>query len=83
MLPEPPRPDLIAAMIFDPLAGIVDLEAHLTDLADRATAHDYRFDRHAVRNELQAATFRLRSAASIRLFVSPTGMMAIETIPIA
>ena len=79
--PQPRQPDLIATMAFDPLAGIVDLETHLDDLKERAAAHDGRFDRHAVRNELQAATFRLRDAATIRLLVSPTGAIAIETTP--
>ncbi len=78
---QPRQPDLIATMAFDPLAGVVDLETHLDELKDRVAAHAGRFDRHAVRNELQAATFRLRGAATIRLLVSPTGAIAIETTP--
>lgn len=79
--PHPRQPDLIATMAFDPLAGIVALEAHLADLRAQAEAQGCRFDRHAVRNELQAATFRLRGTATIRLLVSPTGAIAIETTP--
>ena len=71
--------DLIATMAFDPMAGIVELEHHLAMLKDDATALGYPFDRHGVRNELQAATFRLRASASVRLLVSPTGALAIET----
>jgi para-aminobenzoate synthetase/4-amino-4-deoxychorismate lyase len=80
-LPEPRASDLAVTMAFDPMAGIADLEDHLTGLKDQASALGYRFDRHAVRNELQAATFRLRTGASIRLLVSPTGALAIETTP--
>jgi para-aminobenzoate synthetase / 4-amino-4-deoxychorismate lyase len=71
-------PDLETTMAFDPLAGIVDLEAHIATIREQARAHGYPFDRHAVRNELQAATFRLREARSIRLLVSPSGALAIE-----
>ncbi len=81
--PEPRPRDLAATMTFDPLAGIADLEVHLDALKDEASGLGYRFDRHAVRNELQAATFRLRDAAAIRLLVSPTGALAIETTPAA
>ncbi len=79
MPPETRQPDLIVTMAFDPMAGIADLDDHLIGLRDRAAALGYRFDRHAVRNDLQAATFRLRQAATIRLLVSPTGTLAIET----
>jgi len=78
---EPPRRDLSAVMSFDPMAGIADLEAHLAALRDEAAAFDYPFDRHSVRNELQAATFRLRGAATVRLLVSPSGALAIESSP--
>ncbi|MES2339366.1 MAG: hypothetical protein V4537_14830 [Pseudomonadota bacterium] len=81
MPPDARQSDLVTTMAFDPMAGIADLEAHLAGLKDQATAHGYRFDRHAVRNELQAATFRLRGAARVRLLVSPTGALAIEVSP--
>lgn len=73
--------DLVATMAFDPMAGIVDLEDHLATLKGQAAANGGRFDRHAVRNELQAATFRLREPATVRLLVSPSGALAIETTP--
>jgi para-aminobenzoate synthetase/4-amino-4-deoxychorismate lyase len=81
MPPAPRQRDLTVTMAFDPMAGLGDLESHLSELKDQAATLGYRFDRHAVRNELQAATFRLREAASIRLLVSPTGALAIETSP--
>jgi para-aminobenzoate synthetase/4-amino-4-deoxychorismate lyase len=39
----------------------------------------FTFDRHGARNELQAATFRLREPKKLRLLLSPTGALAIET----
>src|SRR3546814_3085457 len=38
----------------------------------------FAFDRHAARNELQAATFRLRTQSRVRLLLSRRGSMAIE-----
>ena len=81
ILPADTPRDLVATMAFDPMAGVVDLEDHLATLKEQASAQGNRFDRHAVRNELQAATFRLRTPATIRLLVSPTGALAIETTP--
>jgi para-aminobenzoate synthetase/4-amino-4-deoxychorismate lyase len=43
-----------------------------------AAAFGFAFDRHAARNELQAATFGKRRPATARLLLSPTGAMAIE-----
>lgn len=78
MTPDPRKADLEAAMAFDPLTGIADLDAHLAAMKTAATAAGTPFDRHAVRNELQAATFRLREARRVRLLVGPTGALAIE-----
>jgi len=77
---DPPyrKPDLVAAMTFDPLAGIADLDRHLDTMKADAAARGYSFDRHAVRNELQAATFRLRDSRGLRLLLSPSGALAIE-----
>lgn len=74
-------PDLVAQMAFDPHVGILALDDHIGALKTDADARGYRFDRHDVRNELQAATFRLREARAIRLLVSPTGAIAIEVMP--
>lgn len=75
------QPDLVATAAFDPLSGIAELETHLTTIAEEARARGYPFDRHAVRNELQAATFRLREARNVRLLLSPSGALAIEISP--
>lgn len=72
------RYDLLETMAFDPLEGIRLLELHLTRLKASADALGFAFDRHGVRNELQAATFRLRDHSRVRLMVSRGGAVAIE-----
>ena len=73
--------DLVETMAFDPLVGIALLERHLERMKESAAALGFAFDRHAVRNELQAATFRLRRAARIRLVLARTGTVALEVAP--
>jgi hypothetical protein len=73
--------DLSVTMRFDPEEGIADLEQHLDELKRQADEQGFRFDHHAARNELQAATFGRRRAATARLVLSPTGTMAIEVRP--
>jgi para-aminobenzoate synthetase/4-amino-4-deoxychorismate lyase len=70
--------DLEVTLNFDPDEGIGDLDRHLDQLKSAAEAQGFKFDRHAARNELQAATFGKRRAAIARLLLSPTGAMAIE-----
>ncbi len=72
------RFDLIETMAFDPDEGLLRLEAHLARMKASADVLGFTFDRHAARNELQAATFRLRGPRRIRLVLSPTGAVAIE-----
>jgi para-aminobenzoate synthetase/4-amino-4-deoxychorismate lyase len=73
-----PMSDLEETMQFDPDEGIANLDMHLDRLKRAAEAQGFRFDRHAARNELQAATFGKRRHATARLVLSPTGAMAIE-----
>ena len=73
--------DLIETMRFDPDEGIAELERHLDRLRISATDLDFKFDRHAARNELQAATFGRKSRAMVRLLLSRTGAMAIQVKP--
>jgi len=70
--------DLVETMRFDPDDGIVDIDAHLDRLMRAAEGLGFDFDRHAARNELQAATFGRKRPAVARLLLSPTGAMAIE-----
>ncbi len=70
--------DLQELMQFDPEEGIANLDEHLDRLKNAAEAQGFKFDRHAARNELQAATFGKRRPSVARLLLSPTGAMAIE-----
>ena len=74
--------DLIETMRFDPQAGVLDLDRHLDRLRGAADDFAFQFDRHAARNELQAATFRRKEPAMVRLLLSPKGSMAIELKPL-
>jgi para-aminobenzoate synthetase/4-amino-4-deoxychorismate lyase len=74
--------DLIETMRFDPHDGIAELERHLARMKASAEALGFAFDRHAARNELQAATFALRAPRKLRLRLSRTGAIAIETRPL-
>jgi para-aminobenzoate synthetase/4-amino-4-deoxychorismate lyase len=77
-MPNDPPMDLQETMRFDPEEGILDLDRHLLRLWEAAQAQGFEFDRHAARNELQAATFGRKRASTARLLLSPTGAMAIE-----
>ncbi|MDQ3246805.1 MAG: aminodeoxychorismate synthase component I [Pseudomonadota bacterium] len=72
-------PDLIETMRFDPDEGIVALDRHLERLRSSAEAFGFSFDRHAARNELQAATFGKKYMMIARLLLSPSGAIAIES----
>jgi para-aminobenzoate synthetase/4-amino-4-deoxychorismate lyase len=74
--------DLIETMRFDPVDGVWELERHLARAKAAAADLGFAFDRHAARNELQAATFRLSEPAKVRLLVSRRGRMAIEIRPL-
>jgi para-aminobenzoate synthetase / 4-amino-4-deoxychorismate lyase len=74
--------DLIETMRFDPEDGIALLERHLSRIKQSAEALDFAFDRHSARNELQAATFRLRSPARVRLLLGPSGAISIGIAPL-
>ncbi len=70
--------DLIETMRFDPAGGIHLLDRHIARIGESARTFGFPFDRHAVRNELQAATFRVASPRRVRLMLSPSGRIAIE-----
>ena len=74
--------DLIETMAFDPERGIPLLDRHLQRLSASARTFGFAFDRHAARNELQAATFRLRGSRRVRLLLARSGAVAIEVAPI-
>ena len=74
--------DLEVCMQFDPEEGIPGLDQHLDTLKAAAEAQGFKFDRHAARNELQAATFGKRRPVTARMLLSPTGTIAIEVKPL-
>lgn len=76
------RFDLIETMGFDPDEGLLRLDAHMARMKRSADRFGFAFDRHAARNELQAATFRLRERSRVRLLASPLGNYAIEVRPL-
>ena len=70
--------DLIETMAFDPQVGLQRLDLHLARMSASAAAFGFAFDRHTTRNELQAATFRLRTPRRIRLLLARSGAIAIQ-----
>ena len=73
-----PAFDLIETMRFDPEGGIARLDRHLARMEASAAALGFAFDRHAVRNELQAATFGRTGAGRVRLLLARSGAVAVE-----
>ena len=73
--------DIIETMAFDPMEGVLRVERHLARMKASAVALGFAFDRHGARNELQAATFRLRHPARVRLLLARSGAIAIEVAP--
>ncbi|KQT34918.1 aminobenzoate synthetase [Sphingomonas sp. Leaf412] len=74
--------DLIETMAFDPMEGMLLLDRHMARMKASATALGFAFDRHGARNELQAATFRLRGPAKVRVMLARSGTIAIEVAPL-
>ncbi|HEX8306810.1 MAG TPA: aminodeoxychorismate synthase component I, partial [Allosphingosinicella sp.] len=73
------RFDLIETMRFDPHEGLFELDRHLARMKRSASTFGFAFDRHHARNELQAATFFLREPRKLRLLLSSSGSLAIES----
>ncbi len=69
---------LIETMGFTPAEGIAHLQLHLERLEQSATWHSFRFDRHEVRNLLQAAVGALRTPARIKLVLAAGGAAAVS-----
>jgi para-aminobenzoate synthetase/4-amino-4-deoxychorismate lyase len=74
--------DLMETMLFDPVDGVQRLDGHLARMKASAAALGFAFDRHGARNSLQSATFRLRSAARVRMRLAPSGALAVEVSPL-
>ncbi|MFT3967645.1 MAG: aminotransferase class IV [Sphingobium sp.] len=69
-------------MAFDPHEGIAHLERHIARMQDSAEALGFHFDRHALRNELQTATFRVTELSRVRILLSRGGAVAVEVRPL-
>ncbi len=78
----PPAFDLIETMRFEPEEGILRLELHLARMKESAGQLGFAFDRHATRNALHAASFHLEQTRKIRLLLSSSGAIAIDTRPV-
>ncbi|MFN7159759.1 MAG: aminodeoxychorismate synthase component I, partial [Erythrobacter cryptus] len=77
-----PAFDLIETMRFAPEHGIALLEAHLARMKASAAALGFAFDRHALRNQIQALCFELEAPAMVRLLLARSGAVTIETGPL-
>jgi para-aminobenzoate synthetase/4-amino-4-deoxychorismate lyase len=77
-----PACDLIETMRFAPDSGIALLELHLARMKRSAEALGFAFDRHALRNQIQALCFELDAPARVRLLVARSGGCALEAAPL-
>jgi para-aminobenzoate synthetase/4-amino-4-deoxychorismate lyase len=70
--------DLIETMAFTPDGGIPLLELHLERIKASAAELGFAFDRHAVRNAIQALCFEADTPSRVRLVVARSGAYALE-----
>ena len=74
--------DLIETMRFCPEAGVPLLELHLARISASALALGFAFDRHAVRNAIQALCFEADAPAKLRLMLARSGATSLEIAPL-
>ncbi len=70
--------DLIETMRFSPDEGIPYLELHLERIKASAAELGFVFDRHAVRNAIQALCFDAERPAKLRLVAARSGAYSLE-----
>ena len=70
--------DLIETMRFTPEDGIPLLELHLERIKASAAELGFAFDRHAVRNAIQALCFEADAPAKVRLVTARSGAYTLE-----
>lgn len=80
---QPAPFDLFETMLFDPHEGIALLDRHIARMRDSAQLLGFHMDRHALRNELQTATFRVTERSRVRVMLAASGAMAVEVRPFA
>src|SRR5690606_14626229 len=78
LIPPPGPFDLIETMAFDPAIGVPLLDFHIARLDASARALGFLLDRHALRNDLQAATFGFVEPRRLRLLLARSGALVIE-----
>ena len=74
--------DLIETMRFTPDEGVPLLELHLERIKASAAELGFAFDRHAVRNAIQALCFEADAPARLRLMSSRGGAYSLELSPL-
>lgn len=74
--------DLIETMRFTPEDGVPLLELHLERIKASAAELGFVFDRHAVRNAIQALCFDAEAPARLRLVASRSGAYSLELGPL-
>ena len=70
--------DLIETMAFTPEAGVPLLELHLERMKESAAALGFVFDRHALRNAIQALCFEADGPSRLRLMIAKSGAYSLE-----
>jgi para-aminobenzoate synthetase/4-amino-4-deoxychorismate lyase len=73
--------DLIETMAFSPDHGIALLELHLERIKASSDELGFVFDRHAVRNAIQALCFEADGPATLRLVIGRSGAYSLELSP--
>lgn len=70
--------DLIETMRFSPEEGVPLLDLHLERVGESAQTFGFAFDRHEVRNAIQALSFAAEAPAKMRLLVARSGRFSLE-----
>lgn len=70
--------DLIETMRFSPDEGVPLLDLHLERVGESACSFGFEFDRHEVRNAIQALSFEAEAPAKMRLLVARSGRFSLE-----
>ena len=73
--------DLIETMAFTPDEGIALLEGHMARIGRSAQELGFAFDRHAIKNAIQALCFDAEDAAKVRLLLARSGAFSLELAP--
>ena len=74
--------DLIETMAFAPDSGVPLLELHLERMKASAAELGFGFDRHALRNAIQALCFDAERPGKLRLVVARSGSYSLELAPL-